>query len=219
MRLLASTARLSALLAATLALGACGPVNRGVESVNQPVVHRTDYVIDVGAGGMDGLRPGESARLGQWFDTLRLGYGDRVAIDDPAHAGGGAARDTVAALVARYGLLLAESPPVTAGAIPPEGLRVVVSRSQADVPDCPNWRRTADPEFAGSTMSNYGCAVNGNLAAMVADPQDLVRGVSDGGAGVDPRATARAMKAYRDAPTTGAANALKTESTSKETGQ
>lgn len=217
MRLLASLALPAFLLA--LALGACGPVNRGVEAVNQPVVHRTDYVIDLGAGGLDGLEPGEATRLSQWFDTLRLGYGDKVAIDDPAHAGGGAARETVAALVARYGLLLAEGVPVTQGAIAPAGVRIVVSRSQADVPGCPNWRRSADPEFAASSMSNYGCATNSNLAAMVADPQDLVRGVTDGGAGVDPRVTARAMKAYRDAPTTGGANELKHESTSKGGGQ
>ena len=199
------------LLGLALALAGCGPVTRGVESVNQPVVSRTDYVIDLGQGGYDGLRPGESTRLGQWFDSLKLGYGDRVAIDDPAHAGGGAAREVIAATVARYGLLLTDPAPVTEGPVAGGTVRVVVSRSLASVPNCPNWRDSTTPDFTSSTMSNYGCANNANLAAMVANPEDLVRGVDEGTAGVDPRASQRALKAYRDQPTTGT-GALKQES-------
>ena len=203
------------LLGLALALAGCGPINRGVESANQPVVSRTDYAIDLGQGSYDGLRPGEAARLGQWFDSLKLGYGDRVAIDDPAHAGGGAAREAIAATVARYGLLLTDPAPVTGGEVAGGSVRVVVSRSLANVPDCPNWHDSSTPDLTGSTMSNYGCATNGNLAAMVANPQDLVRGVADSGGKVDPRASARAssraIKAFRDAPMTGASG-LKQES-------
>ena len=209
MRLLAP----SLVLAAALALGGCqGPVNRGVESANQPVVSRTDYVIDLGSDGpYGGLRGGEATRLGQWFDSLRLGYGDRVTVDDPSHGGGASAREAVAGLAARYGLLLAETAPVTEGAISPGNVRVIVSRSRAEVPDCPNWKRPADPEFAGSTMSNYGCATNGNLAMMVANPQDLVRGVDDN-AGHSNRALIRAGDAYQKLVPTGVNGEVKKES-------
>ena len=32
------------------------------------------------------------------------------------------------------------------------------------------------PTSTTSSMSNYGCAVNSNLAAMIANPEDLVHG-------------------------------------------
>src|SRR6185503_12183418 len=92
-------------LAAALALSACGPVNRGLESVNQPVVNRTDYVFDVSAVGLGSQSSPEAARLAAWFDSLELGYGDRVSIDESA-AYSGRSRDVVAAIAARHGLLL-----------------------------------------------------------------------------------------------------------------
>jgi pilus assembly protein CpaD len=52
-------------------------------------------------------------------------------------------------------------------------------------------------------MSNFGCAVNGNLAAMVANPGDLVSG-REAGAGSDPTTGARAIESLRSQPLTGA---------------
>lgn len=52
----------------------------------------------------------------------------------------------------------------------------IVADGRASVPHCPDWRSQGVDSAAG-TDSNYGCAINGNLAAMIADPQDLVRGV------------------------------------------
>ena len=83
---------------------------------------------------------------------------------------------------------------------------MVVSRSTASVPDCPNW----SPTGASATASNYGCAVNSNLAAMVADPSDLVLGQNGHGTG-DATATSKAIKVYRDKAPTGAGT-LKNES-------
>jgi len=198
----------AALLALGLTLGACGPVNRGLESANQPVVSRTDYVFDVAAAGLDSQRSTEALRLAAWFDTIELGYGDRVSIDDSA-AYPGRSRDVIAAIAARHGLLLSDPAPVTSGAIEPGSVRVVVSRTVASVPNCPNWDRKAQPEFAGSTMSNFGCATNSNLAAMIANPEDLVRGQT--GAGQDPRTADKAIKSYRDAKPTGEGGLEKTD--------
>ena len=184
-------------LAAALALGACGPVNRGVESVNQPVVQRTDYVFDV--AGADGLSSAEEKRLVDWFDAVHLRYGDRVSID--SRNGDVGTHDAIAAIVARYGILLSETAPVTQGSDQLSGTRVVVSRSLASVPNCPNWRRASQPEFAASTMSNFGCATNSNLAAMIADPADLVQGREVNGN--DPLTISRAIKTYRDKDPTG----------------
>jgi pilus assembly protein CpaD len=201
---------LATALAPVLALAACGPgtENRGLESIHQPVVERSDYVFDVNAGPR-GLAPGEAERLAGWFATLRLGYGDRVAVDDPA---GGALqlRSDVAGQVARYGLLLADEAPVTAEPIAPGTARIVVSRMRASVPGCPDFSRYRGTEFESNTNSNYGCAMNANLAAMVANPADLVRG--EPGANVyDAAQGSKAIVIYRNATPSGGGGTVKAD--------
>jgi pilus assembly protein CpaD len=184
------------LIGLSLMATACGTENRGLESVHQPVVNRTDYVLDVGASG-DGLAQGDSSRLSGWFDSLRLGYGDRVAVD-----GSSTARDAVSAVAARYGLLVETTAPVTSGAIAPGDARVVVSRMKAEVPNCSDWSRPSESNFNEHSSSNFGCAVNTNLAAMIANPEDLVLGRAGTGSG-NATTSAKAIKSYRDKKPTG----------------
>jgi len=164
-------------------------------------VASNDYALDLAIGG-NGLARGESRRLAGWMDTMHLGFGDRVAIDE-ATDGGAAAHNEVAAVVASYGLLLSEERPVTAAPVAPGTLRVVVSRTRATVPGCPDWSRNSSNEFDANTSSNYGCAINTNLAAMIARPTDLVGG-SDGPALADTMVNSKAIDAYRKKPATGA---------------
>ena len=200
---------LAAALPAILAGGCSGTQNRGIESVHQPVVSRSDYMFDVGAGPR-GLAPGEGQRLAGWMASLRVGYGDRIAVDDPAN--GAAARADVAQQAARFGLLLSDDAPVTAAPVSPGTVRVVLSRARAAVPGCPDYSRMSQPQFNSDTSSNYGCGVNSNLASMVASPTDLVRG--DTGSGVyDPAVGTRAIDSFRKAtPTGNGGTAVKSES-------
>jgi len=208
--MLKRTILLASALAPALLLGACGgTLNRGLESVHQPVVTRTDYTFDVSTNG-GRLAPDEERRLAGWMASLRLGYGDRVAIDDP-HPYSSGVRDSVAAEVARYGLLLSDEAPVTGAPVPPGTARIVISRMKATVPGCPDFTRQNKPEFNSNTSSNVGCAVNSNLAAMVANPGDLVRG-QPGADSNDNISSSKAIDTYRRATPTGAAG-LKTEST------
>lgn len=190
-----------ALLATTLA----GPVlakeprpARGIEAVNVPVVTRSDYAFD--AAAPDGsLAPGEQARLDAWFAGLNLGYGDRIYVEG-AYAD--AARADVARVAAGYGMLLSSGAPVAQGVVNPGTVRVMVSRTRASVPGCPNWRSYKQPNWGNATLSNFGCAVNGNMAAMIADPNDLVWGRE--GSGYDMADTAaRAIQSYRNTKPTG----------------
>lgn len=163
-----------ALLASALAapVAAKDDPSRGLESVNVPVVSRSDYMFD--AAAPDGqLSPAERARLEAWFDGLSLGFGDRVSVEGNAAY---AARRDVSQVLSRFGMLVSNNAPVVAGAVADGSVRVVVSRTRASMPTCPNWSVRAQPNHANRTMSNFGCAVNGNLAAMVADPSDLVFG-------------------------------------------
>ncbi len=192
---------LAPLASALLLAGCMGTENRGLESVHQPVVSRSDYALDLGVSG-GALVPGEERRLAGWMTTMRLAYGDRVAIDDPAGEGL-RAHDAVAAVVAGYGLLLSDDAPVTPAAVTPGTIRVVVSRMRAAVPRCPDWSRDSTNEFESNTSSNYGCAVNRNLAAMVANPADLVRG-APGTETTDAAVSYKAIDTYRKKTPTGA---------------
>ncbi|SFO09804.1 CpaD family pilus assembly protein [Sphingomonas sp. OK281] len=193
---------LASLLPALLLGGCMGTENRGVESVHQPVVTRSDYALDLGVAG-GALAPGEQQRLAGWMSTMRLGYGDRVAIDDPA-AEGYRARADIAAVVSQFGLLLSSDAPVTPAPLTPGAIRVVVSRMRADVPHCPDWSRDSSHDFSENTSSDYGCAINRNLAAMVANPADLVRG-APGIETTDAALSYKAIEAYRKKAPTGAA--------------
>ena len=189
------------LLASALAgcaTGMEGNPDRGLAAVNVPVVQRTDYAFDASAPG-GSLAPGEAARLNAWFSGLRLGYGDSIYVDGGY---GDIAYADVAQVAGNYGLLVTPSAPVTAGAIPPGMVRVIVSRTRASVPGCPNWNIRSQPNFDNRTMSNFGCGVNSNLAAMVANPEDLIHGREGSGVG-DAMTASKAVGAYRAAPPTG----------------
>lgn len=205
-----------ALLTLVTALAGCGPEtdritpisNPSLYSVNQPVVQRTDYVLDLNAGG-SGLAPSERDRLSHWFDMLRLSYGDRVSVDLAGGYADKASRQDVADLAAEYGLLLSEDVPVTVGSVQPGWVRVIVSRTAATVPGCPIW----EEEIVGAperTSTNYGCATNSNLAAMVADPNDLVLGQSASG-NVDASEASKTVEVFRKRVPSGTGGKLKSE--------
>lgn len=159
------------LAAVALTLSACGgTTNQGMESVHQPVVSRTDYVFDAN----DGAGPQTSQRIVGWMESLGVGYGNRVSIDDPS--GNPSNRVAVASAANRFGLILQDTAPITSGNVAPGMFRVVVSRSKAEVPGCPDWSRSSNGNYNSDAPSNYGCATNANIAAMVANPDDLVNG-------------------------------------------
>jgi pilus assembly protein CpaD len=165
--------------------------------VNVPVVTSADYVFDASAPG-GSLASGEAARLNAWFSGLGLGYGDRVYVDS-AYAGPASAQ--VARVAGEFGILVEPGAPVTTGLVEPGSVRVVVSRRRAEVLGCPNWSRPSEPDFGNRTMSNFGCGVNANLAAQVADPLDLIHG-REGSAASDGVTGAKAVQMYRDWPLT-----------------
>lgn len=206
----------TALALATSLAGCTGAANsnRSLESIHQPVVRNTIYQFDVAAGAGD-LSPSEQGRLQGWLDALGVRYGDRVAIEDPSVYGASEAQSAVRALVERRGLLLSDAVPVTTGAVPPGHIRIVVTRASAHVPGCPDWSSKSSTNVTNATSANYGCAINGNLAAMVADPNDLIKGAS--ATDSDPTAATRAIKTYRTKPQTGAGE-LKGQATSSAGG-
>jgi pilus assembly protein CpaD len=201
----AMRSKLGLLLIASAAIAGCsyhaqaGDLpDRGVEAVNVPVVTRADYVFDAAAPG-GSITPAEKARLDAWFHGLDLGYGDAVYVDAPY---ADAARYEVAQVAGNYGMLVQPGAPVTAGAVAPGTVRVIVSRTRAEIPGCPNWSQPSQPNYNNRMMSNFGCGVNANLAAQVANPEDLVHGRESTALGNNQTAT-KAIIFYKTTPPTG----------------
>ncbi len=191
-------------LAAAIAVSGCaaGPAssNRTLSSVHQPVVEHNRYVLDVDTLPGGGLSVPEQRRLAGWFESLGLKYGDRIAVDDPLDSK--ATFASIEGVAARWGLMVGEAASITPGYIAPGATRVVVTRATASVPGCPDWSVKSDFSMSNRTTSNFGCAINSNLAAMVADKEHLVQGATGTGETVVMSGT-KAIDSYRNARPTG----------------
>jgi pilus assembly protein CpaD len=175
------------------------PHNPTLESVHQPVIERPAWSLDL-AAGPGGLPYAEQQRLAAWFDRIGLSPGDRVSLDDPSYDS--ATREVIAALAARRGADVGGPAAASPEPLYPGSVRVTVSRSLAHVPGCPDWSDRSDSNLANATHSNFGCAVNANLAAMIADPEHLVHGAT-GLAEAGAFTGRRAIESYRKTPPTG----------------
>lgn len=162
-------------LALGTSLAGCAGVatNRSMNSVHQPVVERTNYTLDL-ATGNGGLSSIEQDRVAGWFEELGLRYGDRVAVEDPLQSPATIAM--IDRLASRYGIEVTGGIPSSAGFVEAGTTRVVVSRTKAVVQGCPDWKAHSDANPMNALSPNYGCATNSNLAAMVANPEHLIRG-------------------------------------------
>lgn len=192
--------------AIALPLAACGgesTYNRSVESVHQPVVSYSTFTYDVRSDDGLSLSPTERTRMAGWLDSLNIAYGDSVAIADSGQSVSQALQRDIANVLGQRGLLIGHDASGAAGTPMNGSVRLIVRRSSASVPGCPDWSRNQETSMSGGTSSNFGCGVNGNLAAMIANPEDLVRGQTTDS---DLRTTTsnRAIQAYREQAPTGA---------------
>jgi pilus assembly protein CpaD len=201
-RLPALTPKLGLALALGLSLAGCGgmPTNTSLYSLKQPVVERTNMTLDVNTSA-SGLPISEQQRLDGWFETMDLRYGDRIAIENPGQDP--AVTNAIRDLAARYGLIISDTAPVTPGMINPGQARVVITRTSAAVPGCPDWSAKSDMNYTNGTSPNFGCAINSNMAAMVADPQDLLEG-KKGDSETIIATSNKAISTYRKTAPTGA---------------
>jgi len=194
-------AKLALAMSLGLGLAGCGgmPTNAGLYSLKQPVVERTNMTLDV-TTTTAGLPISEQQRINGWFETMDLRYGDRIAIENPSQ--NPAVANAIRDLASRYGLMISDTAPVTPGVLQPGQARVVITRATASVPGCPDWSAKSDMNYGNGLSPNFGCAVNSNLAAMVADPQDLLEGKK--GASETVIATSnKAISTYREMDPTG----------------
>jgi len=134
------------------------------------------------AADASGAPEGAETQLAAWrtaaAHALLRQHGISVRADPPPAEAGGA---------------LASRPAGATGATGANGAVVLVGRFEVRVAGCPDWRKPVLDEFSNSKSSNFGCASANNLALMIADPEDLVRGREGG-----PSDGVRAAQTIRD---------------------
>lgn len=198
---------LGLIAAATLPLAACGSDgnfgSRGLEAQHQPVVSYATFLYDIRAEDGTRLSPAEQTRLVGWLDSLNVGYGDNLAISTQGDALSPEMKQDIADVLGRRGMLIGLDGSPIAGTPPAGSIRLILRRASASVPGCPDWRSRQESTLSEGTSSNFGCGVNSNLAAMVANPEDLVRGQTSDSDLVTATSD-RAIKTYREKAPTGA---------------
>ena len=201
---IARNSKLMGAVALSLGLAAAGcagmPTNTSLYSLKQPVVERTNFTMDVDTS-QSGLSISEQQRLNGWFETMDLRYGDRITIEDPAS--NPAVATAVNDLAGRYGLMVSTVAPTTSGLLQPGQARVIITRPSASVPGCADWSAKSDANYMNATSPGFGCAINGNMAAMIANPEDLLQG-QQGDSETVVATGSKAIQTYRDAEPTGA---------------
>ncbi|MDT0575693.1 CpaD family pilus assembly lipoprotein [Croceicoccus sp. F390] len=173
--------------------------NRSLYSQKQPVVESTRHIFTV-SGATTLLPVQEQARLNAWLSSFMIGDGDSVTI-----LSGGAgllARRDLAGIIEAHGLLPTMISSFAAEPLPPGVAQIVLTRARAFVPGCPDWSAKSDANPANATHPGYGCAVNSNVAAMIANPHDLLRGQAEVGNTVAKTAS-KAIDSYRQQPPSG----------------
>jgi len=171
-------------LALTLCVGGCQtprqPANMDLttETPNQVQVSLVKLTHTVRFAPGD-ITP-NSAEVGALNDFLAQGgiaRGDAVLVERHAGALDDKRMARLTAALARQGLT---TDIALTDTVAPGEMRLTVQHYVASVPNCPNWTKPPGNDFANTLPSDYGCAVATNLAAMVADPRDLLVGRESG---------------------------------------
>jgi pilus assembly protein CpaD len=105
--------------------------------------------------------------------TGDVGRGDRIVIERGQSVLADTRARVLAAALAREGLRPVVAEP---GDVAESELRLVVEHAEAQVHGCPNWSKPPGNDAGNTLPSDFGCASAMDLAAMVADPRDLVEG-------------------------------------------
>ncbi|HYB10254.1 MAG TPA: CpaD family pilus assembly lipoprotein [Alphaproteobacteria bacterium] len=188
------------LLAAALLVTGCQDTERWTPT-EAPKENRVDFVTMVHkvefAPGTANPQTGEDRKLADFLSQVNFGYGDQLTLDAGPKASDKAADqlaekrlDAVSKLLhkMRAPATVASRPSVD-GALSPNAVVVTLGRYVVTPPACPDWTKPEADDFTNVPASNYGCATNTNFGLMVANPAELVRGSSEGGADGDYGAT------------------------------
>jgi pilus assembly protein CpaD len=193
-----------------LVAGSCSVANDGNTisldgARNHPILVEPSYRdLKVGyAGSADGLSPQDAAKFDAFVADYRVHGNGSLAISVPSGAGSRAAITFFGERAALSGISRDKILVTTreAGNADP---RVDVSyiAYTARTAPCGDWSEDESYTVENHTSANFGCAVQHNIAAMVADPRDLLGPGAMGTVDTNRRATV--MEHYEKGEVTGA---------------
>lgn len=140
------------------------------------------------------LTSSQASNLSHFLTSNAIGERDAVSVESaPAASARSNARQ--AAVLAKLKNLQIQAISGTDAKLAADTIRVHADRSVVLPPGCPDWTKPEADEPNNAPSSNYGCATEVNLAAMVANPADLVKPAAGGKA--DAAALARGVELYR----------------------
>lgn len=136
----------------------------------QVSVSRLTHSVRVRGGQ---LAPADAAELARFVEASDATRGERASVLRGTAPADVAGANRVATELARLGLapVVVATPERSAGSV-----EVVIERYVAAAPDCPNWTKPPGADNYNHMPSDFGCATQNNLAAMVVDPHDLIAG-------------------------------------------
>jgi len=142
-----------------------------------------------GQAALDQNNGGQLSRFAE--DYLTHGSGS-IGVSGPTNAAANLVVDSLLEMgVARTQIMVG---PTTSGAANND-IRVTYIRYVAEVPPCGDWSSNLAITASNTRPPNFGCATQHNMAAMVADPRDLVAPDTSGQADAQRRLTV--LEKYR----------------------
>jgi len=178
------TLRVPFLLATLALLSGCAPYVIGWSPDDAPKTLQVDiarhaYTVQF-APGVSTVGPAERERLARFVAGGGILPEDRVALAAP-DTESKLARHRLNSLMAALhtdgvGATAAPSAiPDTSAGKSRDKIVLEIEHAVVTPPDCPNWSKPPI-DYSAQVSSNFGCANTTNLALMVADPADLLRG-------------------------------------------
>ena len=125
------------------------------------------------ARGARTLTSSQAAGLTNFLSANGIGEGDTVTVEGSGRSVLVAERQ--AAVISELRLLRIDATVGTDKKLASDSVRVHADHAVATAPACPDWNKPEADEPNNVTSSNYGCATETNLAAMIVNPADLVK--------------------------------------------
>lgn len=167
---------------------------------NQVQMIKIPFMMTFEAGRTDLSDEGVTG-LDNFMMRSNVSYGDELSLDFPLNRDGSLSDMSRKRLVFMAGHLkergLRLSSDVTPYGMSPADnqARFLISRYVVTPPVCGDWSQPSMGNYANASLSELGCSNQANLGLMVANPRDLITGVTNGVP--DTENSAKAVLTYR----------------------
>ena len=205
MTTLSKVLRVCAMAALPIAAACSTPVVNGPEQqfdVNQryPIsVQPRMMSLNLIYNGQSALDQNQSGQLSRFAEDYMSHGSGSISVSGPTAAAAELAVESLLEIgVARTQIMVGGA----AGPNPLNDIRLTYIRYVAEAPPCGNWTQNLTHSANNVLPPNFGCATQHNLAAMVADPRDLVAPDATGQADAQRRLTV--LQKYRAGEATSA---------------